>query len=57
MQVVAGCRPDARKRALEFGIGGDQRRRQKAFLHQPVFAVNIGDDRLQEVGALDEARR
>ena len=55
VQVMAARRPDADQRPQELRVGGDQGRRHEAFRHQPVLAVNVGQDRFHQIGALDEA--
>lgn len=44
MQIMATCGLDADKRAQEFRIAGNQRRWQKPFVHEPIVAIDIGDD-------------
>ena len=57
MQEMAVGGKHADHRAQEFRIAGDQRRRQEAFGDEPVGAVDIGGDALQQFGALNEALR
>lgn len=57
MQEVAVGRFHADERAQELRIGGDQRRRQQPFAHQPVLAIDVGDHLFQKFGALHEALR
>ena len=54
---MSACRLHADERPEEFGIGGDQRRRNEPFLDQSALAVDVGDDLLQEIGALYEPFR
>ena len=57
MQEMLAVRLHADERAQEFVIGGDEGRGQEAVRDQLVPAVYIGDDGLQQLGALDEAAR
>ncbi|MNK66157.1 hypothetical protein D3C87_854710 [compost metagenome] len=52
MQIMAACRFYADHGPQIFRIGSDQCRRHVTFLHQPVFAVEIGDHGFQKIGAL-----
>ena len=53
---MPGCRLDALAGAQVGGIGEDQRRRNEAFAHQALLAVDVGDDRVEQTRTLDEGR-
>ena len=57
MQIVPGRRLYANQRSLKFRIGGDECGWQNAFLDELVVAIDIGNHRFEEIGALHEARR
>ncbi len=57
MQIVPGRRLYANQRPLKFRIGGDERGWENAFFDELVVAIDIGNHRFEEIGALHEARR
>ena len=57
VQEVAGGGFRADHRAEPFGAGGDQGRGQMTVRDEPVFAVEIGAEGFEQVGALDQAAR
>ncbi len=54
MQEMPAGRLHADQRSQELRAGGDQARRQQAVGDQAVFAVDVGDDRLEQFGALHQ---
>ena len=55
MQEVAAARGEADERAQPLAAAGDQAGGQVAFGDEAVRPVEVGGDRLEQVGALDEA--
>ena len=43
-------------RPQKLGTGSDKLRRQQSRTDEPIGAVNVGDDALKEIGALDQTR-
>ena len=55
MQEMPARRLHADHRPQKFRAGGDQARRQQPVGDQAVFPIDVGDDRLEQLGALDQA--
>ena len=55
-QMRAARRRGADQRPQEFRIAGDHRRRQPAVAHQIGAAVDVVEDRFEQLGALNDAR-
>ena len=56
-EIVTRTRLDANKRTQPLLAHADQRRRKVSLCNQPVLAIEVSDDALQQLGALHEAFR